>query len=314
MDDNLITAGTNILFEAGTNELEILEFYIEEGQGERTHFGINVAKVMQVIEQPPRKEYTHNQHPAFLGVIHLREHALPLIDLSAWLGMARRASPQDVIVVTEFSQAVTGFLVSGVTEIHRVGWDDVAPPEGFLAQMALGCLIGTVRKGEHIIQLLDLESVLADLDPAALAGAGVATVRATHPYRALVADDSPTIRRLIEQNLRAANLVPELAGDGREALTRLLQYKAQAEAAGRPIADYLAIVISDIEMPRLDGFTLTKTLKNDPVLGSLPVILYSSLITEELKHKGVSVGADAQISKPELHRMAERAIALIERG
>jgi len=104
MDENLITTGgTNILFKAGTNELEILEFYVEEHRGERTYFGINVAKVLQVIEQPPRKEYAHNQHPAFWGFIQLREHALPLIDLSVWLGMARRASPQDVIVVTEFS-------------------------------------------------------------------------------------------------------------------------------------------------------------------------------------------------------------------
>ncbi len=317
MDDNIITQETNILFEVGTNELEILEFYIDENEGEgndpgRTYFGMNVAKVMQVIEQPVLKDHKHDQHPSFLGIIQLREHALPLIDLSVWLGMERKKSPQDVVVVTEFSQAVTGFLVSGVTEIHRVGWDEVAPPEGFLGQVAIGCLIGTVKRGERIIQLLDLESVLADLDPTAVADAEHSKVKASRPYRVLIADDSPTIRQMVERNLRSANFLPEIVGDGRHALEVLLRYKARAEAEGKPITDLVAIVISDIEMPRMDGFTLTKNIKSDAVLGVLPVILYSSIITDELKHKGISVGADAQITKPEIHRMAERAIALIE--
>ena len=316
MDENIVTKETKILFEVGTNELEVLEFYITEeapeGGEERTYFGMNVAKVMQVIEQPDRNDHQHDQHPSFLGVIRLREHALPLIDLSVWLGMQRKKAPEDVVIVTEFSQSVTGFLVSGVTEIHRVGWDEVAPPEGFFGQMAIGCLIGTVKRDDRIIQLLDLESVLVDLDPTAVQNAQIARVKAARQYRVLVADDSPTIRKMIERNLRSANFIPEIVGDGKQALETLHRYKAQADAEGKPLTDLVAIVISDIEMPRMDGFTLTKHIKSDPTLGVLPVILYSSIITDELKHKGVSVGADDQISKPEIYRVAERAIALIE--
>ena len=226
--------------------------------------------------------------------------------------MKRMKSAQDVVIVTEFSQSVTGFLVSGVTEIHRVGWDEVAPPEGFLGRIATGCLIGTVDRNDRIIQLLDLESVLVDLTPTAGEDAHLARVKAFKTYRALVADDSPTIRQMIERNLRSANFIPEIAGDGQHALETLLRYKAQAEAEGKPLTDLVAIVISDIEMPRMDGFTLTKHIKSDPGLHKLPVILYSSIITDELRHKGVSVGADEQISKPEIYRVAERAIALIE--
>lgn len=317
MEENLITKGTNILLETGTNELEILEFYIEEkipGSDEtaRTYFGINVAKVVEVIEAPAVKEQSHDRHPSFLGVINLREHALPLIDLGIWLGMNRKASAFDVVIVTEFSQAVTGFLVTGVTEIHRVGWNEVAAPEGFLGQVAIGSLVGTVQKNGRIVQLLDLESVLADLDPNSSASFSMATVKSPKPYKVLVADDSPTIRQMIEANLRSANLVPEVVGDGRSAWERLQAMKAKAQREGLPLSSQVELLISDIEMPQMDGFSLTKNVKNDEVLRQLPVILYSSIITDELRHKGLSVGADEQIAKPEFGKMAERAIKLLE--
>lgn len=317
MDDNLITKGTNILLETGTNEMEILEFFIDEtvpGTGglSRTYFGINVAKVMEVIEAPVIREQSHDRHPSFLGVINLREHALPLIDLGVWLGMRRRPDTFDVVIVTEFSQAKTGFLVSGVTEIHRVGWKEVAPPEGFLGQVAIGSLVGTVQRNDRIIQLLDLESVLADLDPTSTAAFMVSSVKSPKPYKVLIADDSPTIRQMVETNLRSANLSTETVGDGSAAWEKLLGFKELSRRNGQPIGTFVEIVVSDIEMPRMDGFSLTKQIKSDEVLKTLPVILYSSIITNELRHKGLSVGADDQISKPELAKVAERAISLLE--
>jgi len=316
MDQNLITKSTNILLETGTNELEILEFFIDDAQAaqdseSRIYFGINVAKVMEVIEAPQLRERAHDRHPCFLGVMKLREHALPLIDLGVWLGMNRRVTNLDVVIVTEFSQAITGFMVTGVTEIHRVGWGDVAAPEGYLGHVAIGSLIGTVQRNGRIVQLLDLESVLADLDPAASAALSSSTVKSEIPYKILVADDSPTIRVMIEANLRSANLTTEVVGDGRSAMEKLLFYKEKCRKEGVPLSEYVDLLVSDIEMPRMDGFSLTKLVKEDDVLKELPVILYSSIITDELRHKGISVGADEQISKPELGKMAERALALL---
>ncbi len=308
---------TGILLETGTNELEILEFFINEdlgpdGPGEPCHFGVNVAKVMQVIETPSLEPSASAPHPCFLGTIPLRDHILPVLDLSVWLGMKRRQHPHEVVIVTEFSQSVTGFLVSGVTEIHRVGWGEVAAPSGYLARMNTACLIGIVERAGRFIQLLDLESIIADLAPAGDRSPWKITVRADRTYSALVAEDSQTIRLMLKDNLTQANFKPLLTGNGQEALTTLMRLKNEAQEQGRPITEFVDIVISDIEMPQMDGFSLTKAIKSDPVLQVLPVILYSSIITDELRHKGESVHADEQVSKPDLDQMASHAIRLIE--
>ncbi|MDH4161116.1 MAG: chemotaxis protein [Nitrospirota bacterium] len=309
-------ATSAILLEVGTNELEILEFYIDEeqpgGERDRVYFGMNVAKVMQVIENPDMPPSDYSQNPSFLGVIPLRDHILPVIDLSIWLGMHRAASPFDLIIATEFSQAVNGFLVSGVTEIHRVGWDQVKPPGTFLSRFAGASIIGTVERPDHLIQLLDMESILTDLNPDVMRMAAFSQVHAREHYPVLVADDSQPILEMITKNLRAANFEPFTVSNGQAAWDAICRLRDRATAEGVDIYDLVRIVISDIEMPMLDGFTLTKRIKDDPVLGKIPVILYSSIITRELHHKGEFVKADDQVSKPELQEMAKRAIALIE--
>lgn len=314
---NIALDATNILLEVGTNEMEILEFYIEEegapdSPPERIFFGMNVAKVMEVIESPDREVRAHSRNSCFLGTIPLREHILPLIDLSEWLGIRRARKKDEVVIVTEFSKAVTGFLVSGVTEIHRMGWEEVKSPGTFLSHVVEAAIVGTVERNGRLVQLLDMESVLADLNPKDMEDSLTASVRSEVNYPVFIADDSPTIRSMLERKLKAANFSPFAAESGKEALEWLWRLKERSLAEGRDIFDFVRIVVADIEMPGMDGFTLTKNIKNDPVLGKLPVILYSSIITEELRHKGVSVGADDQISKPEMDHMAERAIRLIE--
>ena len=304
---------TDILLESGTNELEILEFFINEipspgAEPKPAYFGINVAKVMQVIESPNLEAPESAPHPSFLGNIPLRGHILPVLDLSVWLHMDKIEAPHDIVIVTEFSQAVTGFLVSGVTEIHRVGWKEVIPPSGYVAA-GTDAIIGLVNMEDHFIQLLDLETILSDMTRK---DAASPQVRAERTYRALVADDSPTIRLLLQENLEAANFEPIMAGNGEEALTMVRRLRDQARSEGRPLDELVNIVISDIEMPLMDGFSLTKNIKNDKELDRLPVILYSSIITKELRHKGDSVGADAQISKPDIGLIPQMAIELIE--
>ncbi|ADU62255.1 MAG: chemotaxis protein [Pseudodesulfovibrio sp.] len=307
-----LATDTGILLETGTNELEILEFYINETIKEghppvKNHFGINVAKVMQVIETPNLEPPESAPHPSFMGTIPLRDLILPVLDLSVWLELNMPKTERDIVIVTEFSKSVTGFLVSGVTEIHRVGWGEVIPPSSVISQ-STDSIIGLVDKGDHFIQLLDLETILTQFEP----DDGIALKRSDREYKVLVADDSATIRTMLQQNLTSANFKPTITNNGSEALKTIMGYKAMAEEAGKDITEYVDIVVSDIEMPLMDGFSLTKNIKQDPVLKKLPVILYSSIITNELRHKGDSVGADMQITKPDLHTIPEVAIKLIE--
>jgi len=310
-------AKNEILLETGTNELEILEFYIDipasdAGPAERCHFGVNVAKVMQVIESPNLEHPESAEHPCFMGTIPLRNHILPVLDLAVWLGLERDNQKYDIVIVTEFSQTVSGFQVSGVTEIHRVGWQQVLSPDKFMSSFNESCIIGIVEREDRFIQLLDLESILADLDPTLGGNLSEPSAVASEAYTALVCDDSPTIRAMLDKILASANFRHTIVHNGEEALNTLKKIKNIAHKEKRPIKDYLEIVISDIEMPLMDGFSLTKWIREDADFKDTPVILYSSIITKELKHKGDSVGANEQVSKPDLHLLPEKAIKLIE--
>ena len=305
---------TGILLETGTNELEILEFYINENrkEGEEAvpnYFGINVAKVMQVIETPNLNPPESAPHPSFMGTIPLRDLILPVLDLSVWLELDMPKTERDIVIVTEFSKSVIGFLVSGVTEIHRVGWGKVIPPSHIISSNT-DAIIGLIDKGDRFVQLLDLETILNQFEPES----DVEMAIADQTYNVLVADDSATIRAMIQKNLAEANFNPIITNNGDEALKKAFELKARAENEGKDITEYVNLVISDIEMPLMDGFSLTKNIKEDPVLQKLPVILYSSIITKELKHKGDSVGADMQVSKPDLASIPQFAIDLIQGG
>ncbi|MEF2146112.1 MAG: chemotaxis protein [Desulfovibrionaceae bacterium] len=309
-------AEKQILLETGTNELEILEFFInDQSDASRPpvacHFGINVAKVMQVIESPGLVAPESAPHPSFLGNIPLRDLILPVLDLAVWLDIDRAQNELDIVIVTEFSQAVTGFLVSGVTEIHRLNWEEVIPPCNYLNSMGANSIIGMVNKGDRFIQLLDLESILSEFSTPSTPSA-TSRPAAGRTYTALVADDSATIRLMLKKSLDAAGFNPIITNNGREALDMLQEFKSRAAKENIALSDILDIVISDIEMPLMDGFSLTKHIKTDETLRKLPVVLYSSIITKELRHKGESVGADAQIAKPEMDRLPEIALTLIE--
>ncbi|OIN99275.1 MAG: chemotaxis protein CheV [Desulfovibrionaceae bacterium CG1_02_65_16] len=307
---------TGILLETGTNELEILEFHIDgegeaDGPPERHSFGVNVAKVMEVIESPRLEPQPGAAHPSYRGLIPLRHHILPVIDLAVWLGIAKVQAPRDNVIITEFSKTITGFIVSGVTGIHRVGWPEVIPPDGYMPKTGIQAIIGLIERDGHFIQLLDLETILADLSPSEIDFDAPPQTVAPGELKALVADDSATIRLMIQKTLERSGITPIVTGNGQEAQDTLRTMAAKAAAEGRPLSDFVDILISDIEMPLMDGFTLTKYVKTTPALRHLPVVLYSSIITDELRHKGESVGADLQIAKPDLERLPEVAVRLV---
>ncbi len=193
-----------ILLETGTNELEIIEFFIREEteKGVETHyFGVNVAKVLEVVEAPEGLTGSEAAvHPSFLGTIPLRDLILPVVDLSVWLTVERAQDVNEPIIVTEFNGMITGFLVSGVTQIHRVNWKDVEPPSKYVASMDTNCITGTVKIRDRFVLMLDLEQVLADLDESGETAANLSDIVAEERYRALIADDSTSVRELLRNN------------------------------------------------------------------------------------------------------------------
>ena len=328
-------AQTKILLESGTNELEVVEFYLDEADpliegvelppdalqtpdGERIYrgyYGVNVAKVVEIIRMPKVTELPEVQHPSVLGAFNQRSRIIPLVDLAQWLGKVNVPSQdQPKTIVTEFNNVTTAFKVSGVNRIHRISWEAVEPPNQYVAAVSSNCIVGVVRLEGRIVFLLDLEKVVSNLNPKLglrLDDLGEDWDASTG-YRALIADDSALVREMQRDLLEKAGFSVIVTNNGREAWECLTAFKKRAEEEKRHISDFVQVVVTDIEMPVMDGLNLTSRIKEDSLLKQLPVLIFSSLITEKLRHRGESVGADGQISKPEVGQLAKRAAALIK--
>ena len=312
---------TNILLEAGTNELEIVEFHIDELEPDgvtpyKGYYGVNVAKVLEIIRLPKVTELPEVRDKSVLGAFNLRSQIIPLVDLALWLGKKHTSVDAAKVIVTEFNNVTTAFMVSGVNRIHRISWEEVEPPNTYVSTLTRNTITGVVKLEGRIIFLLDLERIVSALNPnLALRLDEAVDWQAGARYRALVADDSTVIREMLKDLLQRANFEVEAVNNGRDAWERLEEIKKKATNENRPVESYVQCVVSDIEMPQMDGHNLCKRIKDDPMLTRLPVLLFSSLITDKLRHKGHAVGADEQISKPEVTDLARKAIALIqERG
>ena len=310
---------SNILLEAGTNELEIVEFHLDEFEPDgvtpyRGFYGVNVAKVLEIIRLPKVTELPEVGDKSVRGAFNLRSHVVPLVDLSLWLGKAR-SSPAEgsKVIVTEFNNVTTAFMVSGVNRIHRISWEEVEPPNTYVSSLTSNTITGVVKLEERIIFLLDLERIVQALNPRlALRLDEAIDWKSGGRYRALVADDSTVIREMLKDLLHRANFEVEAFTNGKDAWNRLEEIRRKSVETNTPIEDYLQVIVSDIEMPQMDGHNLCKRIKEDSLLKRLPVLLFSSLITDKLRHKGDSVGADDQISKPEVTQLAQRALSLIK--
>jgi len=323
----------DILLEAGTNELEIVEFYLEEepktddetelNQEDRDeeglkpsrkgYYGVNVAKVLEIIRMPEVTEMPEVSHESVLGAFNLRSRIIPLLDLSRWLKKKRVENEPPKVIVTEFNQVTSAFMVSGVTRIHRISWEDVEAPNKYVSALSSDSITGVVKFDGRIVFILDLERIVSELNPnLALKFDDNVVFDDDAGYKALIADDSPLIREMIRDMLGQAGFRVEKTNNGAECWERLKTLKAKATMDNRPITDYVQVIVSDIEMPMMDGHHLCKKVKEDPILKDLPVILFSSLITDKLRHRGETVGADDQVSKPEITYLAQRAASLIK--
>lgn len=319
-----------ILLESGTNELEIVEFYLDEAgtpnfdvpdgieqtEGYRGHYGINVAKVVEIIRCQTITALPQMRHPSILGAFPYRDgRIVPLIDLGIFLEKGPIPPVDAKIIITEFNRVETAFLVSGVTRIHRISWTQVEAPGKFLQDMSHQSITGVVRLQERVIFLLDLEAIVAVLHPALAIRMNPpeeVTVAPPKIYRILHADDSGSVRKLVLRMLENEGRFEVVqVSDGQEAWDQLQALKQEAENSHMPIQTFLQGIITDIEMPNMDGMALCKRIKDDPILRKLPVAVFSSLITPAVELKCATVGADAQFAKPDLQGISDKMYELI---
>lgn len=322
-----MSQATSILLESGTNELEIVEFYLTEtlpnGKEYTGYYGINVAKVLEIIRVPKITEMPELPHPSVMGAFNLRERIIPLVDLSVWLGKNKIPHNAEKVIVTEFNRVINAFLVSGVTRIHRLSWDQIRPPSPQMLHFSGESITGVVNLEDRVLFILDMEKIVSELCPSIALQELELTEEMQREqeearsggivpdnFKILITDDSGTIRNMMASNLAKLGFEVTATIDGAKAWEQLTQWKQAANEQNKPIHEFVQVIISDIEMPEMDGHTLTKRIKDDPVLKPVPVLLFSSLITESLRHKGEAVGADEQISKPDIKTLAERTRAL----
>lgn len=308
----------NILLESGTNELEIIEFYIQEqlpnGGNYCGYYGMNVAKVIEIIRLPVVTNVPSKHDKAVLGTFNLRGRVLPLVDLAQWLGKTVLPDESHKVIVSEFSGIVTAFLVSGVTRIHRMSWADIEVPGKHVHSYSQESITGVVRIDDRILFILDMEKIVASMD----ATQDMARLHAeTHPvedagqFHVLIADDSSSLRNTIKYTLEHAGYQVTATASGKEAWEFLEKTRDEAAAEGLLLTDKIHLLISDIEMPEMDGHNLTRKIRATPTTSNLPVVLFSSLITDALRHKGIAVGADDQVTKPDLPSLTHKVRALI---
>ncbi|MFC0559936.1 chemotaxis protein [Halalkalibacter alkalisediminis] len=289
-----------ILLESGTNELEVIVFQVGTGT-----FGINVMKVREIIQAPPVTSIP-NAHPHIEGIIRLRDEVLTVVNLTKVLGLPPSENPEhDKLIVSELNQIKVAFRVQNVSRIHRISWEQIEKPTE-LSQGLQNASTGIVKMDDQMILLLDFEKIVVDINPEK--GINVKQVKSLgereRSYKKIVAaEDSAMLRKLLHETLSEAGYDQVTFFDnGRAAWDYLTFLKEDPKV---DINQEVQLIITDVEMPQMDGHHLTKRIKEDEQLSGLPVVIFSSLITDDVYHRGKGVGANAQISKPDIVKLIQ---------
>lgn len=299
---------------AGTNKLEILLFTLgtDTSSGRKEIFGINVFKVREVMRIP---EITRapDMPPAVEGMVSLRGVLVPVVDLAKYIGIQTEAPPS-IMIVTEYNQQTQGFLVGEVDTILRIDWADMKPPPAMLTAKMGGLVTAvTELKDKQLVMMLDVEKILSDTTHYDDSHLYANLQPLERPGRTvLYADDSTVARSQIARTLEVLGVNGIAAINGRQGWEELQKIAAQAEASGRPVSDYVQVILTDVEMPEMDGYVLTKRVKSDPRFTGIPVLMHSSLSSEANRQLGLSVGVDEYVPKFEPHRLAEVLARLLK--
>lgn len=299
---------TNILLESGTNELEILEFTVG-----KNHYGINVAKIKEILTYK-KPTPIPNAHPCIEGIFMPRDTIISIIDLAKSLKLPQSDDEtKDMYIVTNFNQLNAAFHVHGVVGIHRVSWADIVKPDGTINTAGAGVATGIIKFDNKLIIILDFEKIVSEISPeTSLKVSDIEHLgkRDRKECPILIAEDSALLSKLICDCLVKAGYENVIAtGNGQEAWDKLNQFQQEGT-----LKDKVKCVITDIEMPRMDGHRLTKLIKDDNNFSFLPVVIFSSLVNEEMRRKGEMLGADAQLSKPEIGMLVEEIDKLVDKA
>lgn len=294
---------TNILLENGTNELEVLEFRLAGNS-----YGINVAKIREII---PYQQITPvpNSHPSVEGIFMPRDTMITAIDLKNCLQRGQ-SEEGGLFIITNFNKLDIAFHVEQVVGIHRVFWSEIIKPDSTISNSDDGVSTGIIKMNGKLIIILDFEKIIADINPETslkVTEIDALGERTRNDVPILIAEDSPLLNRLIVDSLKKAgyhNLIH--TENGQEAWDIICDCKKNGT-----LDEHVQCVITDIEMPLMDGHRLTKLIKEDGQTKDVPVIIFSSLVNEDMRRKGESLGADAQLSKPEIGNLVREIDKLV---
>lgn len=290
---------SNVLLESDTNELEVMEFKI----GDRC-FGINVSKVLEIFRYTDLTPMP-NTLPFIEGIFKPRDTILSVVNLPVYLNLEpAKDTSKDILIVTNFNNVSAAFHVNSVEGINRISWSDIEKPDTAIYGTQDGLATGIARYEDRLITILDFEKILAELNPetAIKIEAKSTKNRKNNATPIMIVEDSPILMRMITENLVKMGYTNiTRCYNGQEAIDKLNSYKE----LGIPIEDSCAVVITDIEMPKINGHRLIKLIREDKSLKSLPCIIFSSLINTEMRLKGEEVGATKQFSKPEITKLIE---------
>ena len=297
---------TNILLESGTNELEILEFALGDN-----HYGINVAKIKEIL-QYSQVTPVPNSHPSVEGIFMPRDVMITVINLRRCLGMPD-GDLDGLFVITNFNKLNVAFHVDQVIGIHRVSWEEIIKPDSTLNGQDGSVSTGVIKMNDRLVVILDFESIVSSISPeTGLRTTDIDSLQARDrsDSRILIAEDSPLLSKLITDCLKKAGYQDLIiTGNGQEAWDKICELKARGT-----LLDDVQCIITDIEMPQMDGHRLTKLCKTDDTIKKIPLVIFSSLVNDEMRRKGEQLGADAQLTKPEIGMLVEAIDNLIARA
>lgn len=299
---------TNILLESGTNELELLEFFVGNED-----YGINIAKVSEILtyrEVTPMPSTPDEVE----GVFMPRDKLITVVDLHKVLDIPHPVGNNGLLIVCEFNQLDIAFHVSTVKGIQRISWSNIEKPPTVANNSQKGVATGIAKVDGKIIIILDFEKIIADLNcSAGLDSSGIEKLEKSEEvdYNAkiVIAEDSPLLNQLVVNAFTKAGFHNILSfSNGQEAWNYISSY-----ADSDDVTSHISLLVSDIEMPQMDGHRLTKLIKDHRNLNKIPVFLFSSLIDDQMKLKGKSVGADEQFSKPQIGGLIQAVMAVLKK-